>query len=111
MVIGKMARGVKDGALALSAKAYLNDRFRDYGEVLDCRIDTGDNRLSVTALLSGEHEPITVTLERYVVEPEGGDSFLVLHDISSSREWIGRLLTRLFSGKRYRIPTAVSKLL
>ena len=110
-MLGKMARGVKDGALALSAKAYLNDRFREYGEVLDCRIDTKQSHLAITALLAGERDPITATLERYELQHQGSDTYIVLHEISSSRLWLGRLLTRLFSGKRYKLPSAVSKLL
>jgi hypothetical protein len=110
-MLGKMARGVKDSALALSAKAYLNDKFRDYGEVLDCRIDTKGNNLALTALLAGERDPITVTLERYELQQHGGDTHIVLHEFSSSREWIAKLLSRLFEGKKYRLPSAVSKLL
>jgi hypothetical protein len=102
---------MKDSALAMSAKAYLNDRFSEYGEVLDCAIDTRAARLSITALLTGEREPITATVERYALDTEGDERYIVLHDFSSSRQWIGSLLTRLFSGKRYKIPSAVSKLL
>ena len=110
-MLGKMARGVKDSALAMSAKAYLNDRFREYGEVLDCVIDTKECRLSITALLTGEREPLTATVERYELETEGKELYIVLHEFSSSRQWVGNLLTRLFSSKRYKIPAAVSKLL
>ena len=110
-MLGKMARGVKDSALALSAKAYLNDRFREYGEVLDCRIDTKENNLGITALLSGERDPITATVERYELQQEGHETYIVLHEIGSSRAWLSKLLTRLFSGKRYKLPSAVSKLL
>ncbi len=110
-MLRKMARGVKDGALALSAKAFLNDRFREYGEVIECSIDTSATRLSITAMLTGEREPITVAVEHYTIEPEGTERYIVLHKLSSSRAWIGALLSRLFSGKRYKIPAAVTKLL
>jgi hypothetical protein len=110
-MLGKMARSMKDGALAMSAKAYLNDRFREYGEVLECTVDTRASRLSLTALLAGEREPITVILDRYSIEPENSERYIVLHEFSSSRAWIAALLTRLFSGKRYKIPAAVVKLL
>lgn len=110
-MLGKMARGLKDGALALSAKAYINDRFRQYGEVLDCSIDTEACSLSLTAQLSGEREPIVARIEQYRVEADGDERYIVLQRFSCSREWIGLLLTQLFSGKRYKLPSAVSKLL
>lgn len=110
-MLGKMARSVKDGALALSAKTWLNDRFREYGEVLECEINTASGTLSIKALLAGEREPITARIDRYSLETEGADRYIVLHDFSCSRAWIGKLLGQIFSGKRYKIPSAVSKLL
>lgn len=110
-MLGKMARGVKDGALSMSAKSWLNDKFHDYGSVQECRIDTGANSAAVTALLTGERESITVTLKRYELQHEAGETYIVLHEFHSSRAWIGKLLSRLFSGKRHKLPSAVSKLL
>jgi len=110
-MLGKMARGMKDGALAMSAKAWLNEKFADYGEVIECRIDSKANRFSVTALLTGENESITATIERYQIEAEISETYVVLHEFSCSREWIGLLLAQIFEGKRYKIPSAVAKLL
>ena len=106
-----MIRGAKDGALALTLKSFLNDRFRDYGEVLDCEIDTKACRLTLHALLRGERGPITAAIERYELKSTAEGAVVVLLKFSSSREWVTRLLTRLFTGKSYKLPTAVSALL
>lgn len=110
-MIGKLARGVKDGALALALKAYVNDRLSNYGEVTDCTIDSANSRLTIKAMLKGEREAVTATIERYAIETEGSDRYIVLHKFSSSRTWLTLLLTQLFSGKRYKLPAAVSALL
>lgn len=110
-MLGKMARGLKDGALALSMKTFINDRFRQYGEVLECSVDTHGNSISLTALLTGEREPIVARIDEYRLDTEGEDRYIVLQRFSCSREWIGLLLTQVFSGKRYKLPGAVSKLL
>ncbi|MCX7069540.1 MAG: hypothetical protein NTW01_00900 [Gammaproteobacteria bacterium] len=106
-----LARGVKDGALALSLKAFVNDKLSAYGEIVDVTIDTAVNRLTARAMLKGERDPVTVTVERYEIESEGEERFIKLKTFTSSRSWLTQLLNKLLADKRYKIPTAVSKLL
>ncbi len=110
-MFGTLARGMKDGALGLSFRAYLNDKFKEYGEVTDVAVDTQANRLTLKAMLRGEKEAVSATIERYDIEKSAADYFIVLRQFSSSRAWLTLLLTQLFSGKRYKLPAAVSKLL
>lgn len=106
-----LARGVKDGAIAMSLKAYVNDKLSAYGEIVDVSIDTAVSRLTARALLKGERDPVTVTVERYEIETEGEDRYIRLKTFSSSRTWLTQLLNKLLSDKRYKIPNAVSRLL
>lgn len=106
-MLGRM----KDNALSIALKKYLNDRFADYGEVLDCDVDTKKNRLTLHAQLRGELQPLTASVERYELERDDASMHIVLLSFSSSREWVTRLLTRLFGGKRYRVPKTVAALL
>ncbi|MDB5987826.1 MAG: hypothetical protein JWR16_2879 [Nevskia sp.] len=110
-MLGTLARGVKDGALGLSFKAYLNDKFKEYGDVTDVAVDTQANRLTLKAMLRGEKDQVSATIERYDIEKSGSDYFIVLRQFSSSRAWLTLLLSQLFAGKRYKLPSAVSKLL
>ena len=110
-MLRSLARGVKDGALAIALKAYVNDKLGAYGEIIDCSVDTDLNRLTVKAILKGERDSVTATIERYELQRDGEDHYIVLKQFSSSRAWLTLLLTQLFSGKRYKLPGAVSKLL
>lgn len=110
-MLGRIAKGMKDGALGLALKAYLNDRLSDYGEVLDCSVDTTKSRISVRALLKGERDPINVAVERYELTREGERVYATLHAFSSSRPWITMLVSKVFTGKRYKLPSAVGGLL
>lgn len=104
--------GVKDSALGLSMRSFLNDKFKDYGEVLDCSVDTRKGRIELHMRLKGERDPITAAVERYELKDgDDGGRVVVLHSFSSSREWITKLITRFFAGKQYKLPNAVSKLL
>ena len=111
MVLKTLLGGMKDGALAHSLKGFLNERFQSFGEVTDCELDTKAARIVIHARLLGEREVITAAIERYeIVDTDEGRMF-VPQKFSSSREWIARLLVKLFSGKRYKLPGAVSALL
>lgn len=104
-------RGIKDSALAMGLKTYLNDRFGDYGEIQDCEVDTEIGQLHLHVLLRGEQKPISASINRYELQREGGDVYVVLKSLSSSREWLTQLLSKLLTGKRYRVPAAVAAML
>lgn len=106
-----MARGMKDGALAMSLKAFVNDRFREYGEVTECTVNTAEARLTVHAMLKGERDPASATIERYEIETENGEHYIRLLRFTSSRAWLTLLLNKLFGGKRYKLPASISRLL
>ena len=110
-LLGKLVGGVKDTALGVSLKSFLNERFADYGDVLDCEVDTKANRVQVHVKLRGEREAISAAIEKYEIKDTADGRVVVLHKFSTSREWITKLLTRIFSGKQYKLPGAVSKLL
>jgi hypothetical protein len=110
-MLGKMAKSVKDGAIALGLRAYVNEKFGEYGEVIDCQVDTAASSLTVHARLKGERDTVSATLERYELQREGEQLFIVLRNFSSSREWLTLLLNKLLSGKRYPLPSKVGALL
>lgn len=110
-MLGFVARSVKDRALSLALKTWLNDRFREFGEITDCVLDSDAGSLKLEAMLKGEKEPIVAVLEHFDMEKKGNERVIVLHEFSSSRPWLGALLTRLFAGKRYPLPGAVAAML
>lgn len=110
-MLGAIAKGMKDGALGLAIKAYINDRLRDFGDVKDCSVDTAKGRIEIKALLKGDKETITAAVEKYELVREGNDLYAVLRSFSSSKPWLTLLLTKLFTNKRYKLPGAVGNLL
>ena len=110
-MLGKLAKTMKDGALGIALKAYVNDRLGAYGEVLDCNVDTAKSRIAVRVLLKGDKEPINAAVEKYVLATEDEALYATLKTFSSSRPWLTLLLTKLFTDKRYKLPSAVRNLL
>lgn len=110
-MLGKIARGMKDGALGVAIKAYLNDQLSEFGEVQECKVDTRRSRIEIRALLKGEKEPVKAAVEQYELSEDGERLYATLRSFSSSRPWLTLLLQKLFTGKRYKLPSAVGKLL
>lgn len=106
-----MARGLKDQALASSLKAYLNRRFREYGQATVCAVDTVNRRIALTVLLRGERDAVTLTVERYELLRGTDTIYLVPYTITSSRAWLSLLIERLFNERRLRLPAAIAHLL
>ncbi|MGQ0502680.1 MAG: hypothetical protein ACT4P0_08775 [Panacagrimonas sp.] len=110
-MFGKFAKSLKDGALGIALKHYLNDTLSEFGEVLDCTVESENARISLRALLKGEREPISAAVEHYELSREGETFYATLRGFSSSRPWLTLLLDKLFMGKRYKLPSAVGNLL
>jgi hypothetical protein len=110
-MLGALARGVKDGAIGLSIKSFVNDRFAEFGEVTSCSVDTKAGKVMLEAQLRGERERVSAVIERYEIEREGEEAHIVLRNFSSSREWLTVALNRWLKDKRFKLPAAASKLL
>lgn len=110
-MLQNMMRGVKDGAFAAWIKTFVNERFGEYGEVQQCEVDTANNKVVMKALLKGESQLVTAAIERYDVVEDGGERYLVLKRFSASREWLSLVLNKYLGGKRYRVPSALSRFL
>lgn len=106
-----MLQEMKDKALAVAIRTFVNERYGKYGHIEDIQIDTHRNRFTMQALLKGEIAPVTAVVEQYDFEKRDGEVFLVLKRISASREWLSNLLAELATGKQFKLPGALAAIL
>lgn len=111
MVIGKIGKAMKDGAIAVAIKTWVNDRYGDYGEIRDVVVDTASARIEAHMMMRGEREAITIKIDRYELIKDDGKAFLTIHKLSTTREWITLLLNKLLDGRRFELPGAVARFL
>jgi len=105
-------RDITDRLLArMAVKALNRSLAAPYGEVLELRIDTAANTAETVVLLKGEGEPLRVAIERYEVFKEGNDTFLRLHGVTTSREWMNALAERAIAGRAIKLPGEFAGLL
>ncbi len=111
MIIGRLGKAVKDGALSVGLRAFFNEKFGEYGEVRDCAVDTAKGSIVAHVVMRGERDPITVTIDRYELLQDDGKVFIVIRKLTTTRQWITLLLNRVLDGRRFEIPASVSKIL
>lgn len=83
---------IKNAGLSKLALVYANKEIKEYGEMVDLRIDSKNKNIELEILLKGEKENIIVKVDRYEVIQKDDSSYIKFNNISASREWIEVLI-------------------
>lgn len=110
-LMADLARHGKDRALSRAIEALGRRHLARYGELSRVRLDSGGRTVVLEVLLRGETEPVCVSINRYEVLSEEQRDFVVVRDISVSREWMKALAEDVLKGRRFEIPHALAKVL
>lgn len=110
-MLRRMARGMRDGAIAIALRAWINERYTEFGRVTDLSLDIRKGTLHAVVMLHGEAEPISARIDRFTLHEEDGRHYALIHAVSASRDWIGTLLNRIGVGQRVPLPASVGRLL
>jgi hypothetical protein len=99
--------GVKDRATGASAKAYLNRKLQNFGEVTRVLIDSNEKTAQIEVVLKGEAAPIWLKVRSYQLSERNGEGFIRINSVEASREWIGLALTEYVVGREFPVPKVV----
>ena len=99
--------GAKDWLIQKAAVAMLNQAvIKPYGTITDLKLDTGRRSIEAEVELKGESAPVRVHIREYEIVEENGTPYLVIKDVSTSREWLTTLAQNYAIGRRFEIPAA-----
>ena len=103
---GQALGSAKDRLIANGAKAHFNKLIARYGTVVDFQLNTVDRWLSLTLLLKGEENPITIQVHEYTFSTAEGKSVLIIDGtkIDTGREWLTELIRDKVGQKRLVVP-------
>ena len=103
---GQALGSAKDRLIANGAKAHFNKLIARYGTVVDFQLNTVDRSLSLTLLLKGEENPITIQVHEYTFSTAEGKSVLIIDGtkIDTGREWLTELIRDKVGQKRLVVP-------
>lgn len=101
---------IKDDSVSFIAKQTINAKISRYGEIDDFQIDSDNHRILMKIILKGEVEPILLTINRYELINIDEKDYLLIREISSSREWINLAAEDFLIDKEFEIPEKFSRI-
>jgi len=105
-----MIRKLKKKALSGGIVFVINSRIGKYGKILDLDLDTGRKTIELEILLKGEKDSVYVKIGNSEIIGETESCFLILRQISTSREWLDILARSHLEGRLFRIPEKYAKM-
>jgi hypothetical protein len=97
--------GLKDRLFETVALPLLNRSvLAPYGQARELRLDSKARSAEIVVDLKGEPEPVTVVVGRYDLFEKEGATYVVLHDVSTSREWMTELVRRNVIERPFKVP-------
>ena len=99
----------KDRLLASFALPMLNNSWlKPYGQATDLKLNSTDKTLEITVQLRGETAPIRIEVQDYELREERGKTFVVIKQVTTSREWMTQLARNFLVGKELEVPAEVA---
>ncbi len=102
---------LKDKGLSFGAEIFLKKKLEDYGEMLNFNIDTAEKKINLTIDLKGEEKPLEVKVNKFEVLNKNGDTFIIVKDAETSKEWMTVLVKQYFLNKEIKVPGKMEPLL
>ena len=92
MLIFDVFRDVKNSAISFLAEKFINNIIKEYGKMVNLKIDSKNKNIELEVLLKGEKENIFINVEKYEIVSKDGSIFIKFKNVSASREWIEVLI-------------------
>lgn len=100
-----MFSAAKDLMTSKAARAFVNERIKNYGRVDELTIDSKRHRIDVVCQLNGEVSPIGVTIANYRIEQSGGKTFIQVTDSSATRPWMQAAMRDHLHTRKFELPS------
>jgi hypothetical protein len=102
---------VPDSLVNRLEREYFNHRWHKFGTMTTLQIDSTNHRASFELELRGETQPLRVSIGHYELTVANGKTFLEIHEVTTSREWMTLLAQQLVKGKKFEGPEMVASVL
>ena len=97
--------------MAFTTRVAINTKLRSIGEMTELSIDTKNKRVRGRLELLGEREPIDIDILRYSMKEKGNTTYIVIEEVSSSREWLTNALREFVVGQDLAVPAKAGAIL
>ena len=109
-----VGRNIKNYSLSTIAQKIINDNIKEYGKMVNLKIDSKNKNIELEVLLKGEKENIVININNYEIVNKNDSKYINFNKISASREWIEVLINNVIvpnyaPKKMFEIDSAYAK--
>jgi hypothetical protein len=102
----------RDRFIETMALPILNRSFlAPYGHARELRINSSKRTAEILVDLKGEPEPLRLVIEKYEFSQRDNSTYVTIHGVETSREWLTTLAQRFLIGKPLEVPPEVAGML
>jgi hypothetical protein len=101
----------RDATASHLAEHALQRKIKEYGDMIDLKINSQDKTITLELLLKGEQQPMKFMVDKYEIIEGPETDYLVIQKARASREWMDALAQNFLVGKNIPIPHKQSKML
>lgn len=99
----------KDRMIETMALPALNRTFlKPYGQATSLNLDSANRSAEVVLELIGEDKPLRLAVNGYDLTEKGGEHFITIHRISTSRQWLSTVAENLIVNRPWKLPAEVA---
>jgi hypothetical protein len=95
MAILDVFRDIKNSTISALAKKFINNNIKEYGEMVNLKVDSKNKNIEIDVLLKGEKENIVVKIEKYEIVSRKDSNAIKFKNVSASRKWIEILINNV----------------
>src|SRR5579885_3081266 len=92
-------------------REYFNHHCHAYGTMTTLQIDSTNHSALFDLELKGETQPLRVNIGRYELTNANGKTFIEIHEVTTSREWLSLLAQQMVKGKKIEVPELLASVL
>ena len=100
--ITKVAKFTDKVTGSKSTKLVINLTIKDYGDMIEFKLDHNKKNLYAKILLKGEDTPIELNIERYQIDIDLG--YIKILSANTSKEWLDAILNNFIINKPINVP-------
>jgi hypothetical protein len=102
---------IKDLGISKLTKTISNRFLKEYGEMLDFKLDSKNKTIEVEIMLKGEKEPLNLKISSYKIIKENDKNYILFSEIETSREWLNIVAKNFLENKKFEISDEIEKLI
>lgn len=104
-LLNKIVKKVDEITSSNSTRFVINLYIKEYGKLVELKIDNQNNKIAASILLNGDTVPIRLCVEKYQILNQENSATIEIIQASSDRPWINAIINNFVIGRKFNIPS------